>query len=134
MTLYAQGTSSVFDYSRKFKHYCDKLSAIGYPVDDTDKIHWFLYGLGASFEVFSTVIHNSKPAPSFRDLVVQAEGHELFLQTLYATTTPPVTFVSQQSRFSNNCGRDSSRGGNSRGFSNSGRGIGGRPPPHCQLC
>lgn len=90
--------------------------------------------MGASFETFSTAIRNSIPALSFRDLVAQVGGHELFLQTLYSTTTPPVAFVSQQSRFSNNHGRGNSRGGNSRGFSNSGRGRGGHRPPHCQLC
>ncbi|KAI3514490.1 hypothetical protein L1887_12931 [Cichorium endivia] len=129
-----KGTDSVSDYSRKFKNYCDKLSAIGYPVDDMDKLHWFLCGLGASFETFSTAIRTSKPAPIFRDLVAQAEGHELFLQTLHATTTPPVAFVSQQNRSTNNRGRGSPRGGNSRGSNASGRGRGGRRSPHCQLC
>ena len=36
----------------KFKALCDQLSAIGQPVDESDKLHWFLCGLGASFVTF----------------------------------------------------------------------------------
>lgn len=41
-----RGDLSVEDYGRKFKALCDELSAIGRPVDDADKEHWFLRGLG----------------------------------------------------------------------------------------
>lgn len=132
-----KGTSSVSDYGEKFKTTCDKLAAIRHSVADMDKIHWFLCGLGASFETFSTAIRTSKPAPSFSDLLAQTKGHELFLQSLHDTSTPPVAFVSQQTRFSNSRGRGQqpySRGSGTHGLSNSGRGCGGCRPPHCQLC
>lgn len=45
-------TTSVSDFGRRFKTLCDKLAAIGNPVADIDKVHWFLCGLGASFETF----------------------------------------------------------------------------------
>lgn len=77
-----KGTFSVSDYSRKFKHSCGKISAIGCPVDDMDKLHWFLCGLGASFETFSNDIRTSKPAPSFHDLVLKPKGMSYFFKLL----------------------------------------------------
>lgn len=131
-----KGNTSVSNFGRKFKLVCDKLAAIGQPVDDMDKIHWFLYGLGSSFETFSTAIRTSKPSPVFRDLLSQAENHELFLQSIHGSSTPTVAFISQ-TRNSNTQGRSSyyPHGRGSRGNSNNGgRGRGGRRPPHCQLC
>ncbi|XP_076918808.1 uncharacterized protein LOC143579360 [Bidens hawaiensis] len=50
-----KGTSLVTDYSRKFKSICDQLAAIGQPVLELDKFHWFLCGLGPAFENFSVL-------------------------------------------------------------------------------
>nr|GEU38958.1 putative zinc finger, CCHC-type [Tanacetum cinerariifolium] len=111
---------------RIFKALCDQLSAIGQPVDESDKLHWFFYGLGASFKTFSTAIRASKPHPSFRDLVSQAESHEPFLTSLHgSTSTSPIAFVTNHSQPSY-----TSRG---RGQSSCGGGR-GRRTPHCQLC
>ncbi|GKD94219.1 putative RNA-directed DNA polymerase [Tanacetum coccineum] len=63
----SKGTSTVSDYGRQFKGICDKLAAIGQPVDEMDKLHWFVCGLGASFETFSTApepIHEPDSTPS----------------------------------------------------------------------
>lgn len=121
-----KGTYSVPEYSRKFKVICDQLSAIAQPVEDIDKLHWYLCGLGPSFETFSTAIRTTKPPPIFCDLVAQVEAHEIFLQSLHGSSTPPAAFISQNSRFNNNNnnrgrGQTPSRGGY-RGASNSGRG------------
>lgn len=141
-----KGTLSVSDYGRKFKSLCDQLAAIGHPVDDLDKSHWFLCGLGPSFETFSTAQRAIKPRPSFRDLLSQAEGHDLFLKSMHGSSTPQAAFVAEQPRGSlNSSGRrfsPSSRGRQStgRGGFSSGRGGfsggrgRGRRPPHCQLC
>lgn len=51
-----KGNTSVLEYGRKFKLICDQLSAIGHLVSDADKTHWFLCGLGSTFENFSTAI------------------------------------------------------------------------------
>nr|GEY88124.1 RNA-directed DNA polymerase, eukaryota [Tanacetum cinerariifolium] len=77
-----KGSSTVVEFAWKFKTICDQLNAIGHPLDDTDKSHWFLCGLGSSFETFSTTQRLIRPRPSFRDIVSQAESHELFLQTV----------------------------------------------------
>ncbi|GJW87960.1 RNA-directed DNA polymerase [Tanacetum coccineum] len=107
------------------------LSAIGHPVVEIDKLHWFLCGLGPSYETFSTAIRATKPAPMFRDLVTQAESHELFLQSLHGTPTPPAVFHVETTN------TDSAQGGgrSNRGNHSRGRGRGhNRRPPHCQLC
>ncbi|KAF5757374.1 putative RNA-directed DNA polymerase [Helianthus annuus] len=131
-----KGTSSVTEFSRRFNILCEQLAAIGHPVVETEKLHWFLRGLGPSYEVFSTAIRAIKPAPPFRDLVAQAENHELFSLSLHGNTTPPAAFHAQQNRGSSTQGRGrgfSSRGNYSRGSHGKGRGQ-NRRPPHCQLC
>ncbi|KAJ0545404.1 putative RNA-directed DNA polymerase [Helianthus annuus] len=127
-----KGTSSVTDFSRKFKLLCEQLPAIGHPVAETDKLHWFLLGLGPSYESFSIIIRNIKPAPLFRDLVAQVESHELFTQNLHGTTTPPAAFHVQGKRDSSLQSRSLSsyRGSSSRGR---GRSKNNRQP-RCQLC
>ncbi|GKE47260.1 retrovirus-related pol polyprotein from transposon TNT 1-94, partial [Tanacetum coccineum] len=70
-------------HGRQFKGICDKLAAIGQPVDEMDKLHWFVCGLGASFETFSTAIRTTKPFTTFCDLLSQAESHEMFLKSLH---------------------------------------------------
>lgn len=44
-----QGDQVVADFSKKFKNLCDQLAAMGHAIDATDKLHWFLRGLGESF-------------------------------------------------------------------------------------
>ncbi|KAJ9561510.1 hypothetical protein OSB04_006670 [Centaurea solstitialis] len=124
----SKGSSSVSEFGRKFRTICDQLSAIGHPVEDSDKVHWFLCGLGASFETFSTTIRASRTPLNFRDLLAQAEGHELFMRSIHGSTIPPVAFnvQSNASHFYRGRGRGgrSPRGGRGRG----------RRSPHCQLC
>ena len=131
----SKGTSSVSDFSRRFRNLCEQLAAIGHPVAEIDKLHWFLCGLGPSYEVFSTALRATKPAPLFRDLVAQAESHEMFLKSLHGTTPPPAAFHVQNQRESSTPSRGrgfSSRGNYSRGTV--AKGLGNRRPPHCQLC
>lgn len=90
-----KGNSTVAEFGRKFKSICDQLAAIGHPVDESDKVHWFLCGLGASFESFSTAIRASRSHLNLRDLISQAEGHELFLRSLHGSGTPLVAFNTQ---------------------------------------
>ncbi|GJY03872.1 putative RNA-directed DNA polymerase [Tanacetum coccineum] len=118
----------------------DQLSVIGHPVDATDQVHWFLYGLGLTFETFSTSVHSSRPQPTFSDLLARAESHEFFIKALHGSSPPTVAFSaqsSQQKYGSNSLTRGrrnyNNRGGyeNSRGNYNNQR---GRRPPYCQLC
>nr|GEY47203.1 hypothetical protein [Tanacetum cinerariifolium] len=126
-----KGTSSVPEYGRKFKALCDQL--VGQPVADVDKNHWFLCGLGPSFETFFTAQRTVKPRPSFRDLLSQAEGHELFIKSVHGSSSFPATtvaFVAESGRSSSSSGCGfSPRGG--RGGRSGGHGR-GRRPPYCQ--
>ena len=47
------GTLPVTAYARVFKALCHQLHAISRPFDGTDKVHWFLHGLGPDFSSFS---------------------------------------------------------------------------------
>ena len=58
-----KGNSTVSEFSRKFKTICDQLQAIGHPLPEDDKYHWFLCGLGSSFETFSTTQRLITPRP-----------------------------------------------------------------------
>ncbi|RVW37367.1 hypothetical protein CK203_087703 [Vitis vinifera] len=43
-----QGSKSVAEFSRLLKGFCDQLATIGRPIDDLDKVHWFLRVLACS--------------------------------------------------------------------------------------
>lgn len=98
-------------------------------MEETDKTHWFLCGLGASFENFSTAIRASGTVFGFRDLLARVEGHEIFLKSINYDTTPSVAFSVGATPSS---GSNGGRGRGGRSF-RGGRGR-GRRPPHCQLC
>ena len=53
LQLIKSATHPVTAYARAFKALCDQLHAIGHPIDGTDKVHWFLHGLGPDFSSFS---------------------------------------------------------------------------------
>ncbi|KAG6750920.1 hypothetical protein POTOM_045435 [Populus tomentosa] len=46
LQLMQPGSKSVADFSHLFKGLYDQLAAIGRPIDDLDKFHWFLRALG----------------------------------------------------------------------------------------
>ena len=82
LKLIKRGTRSVTEYSRSFKALCDQLIAMGRSVDDIDKVHWFLRGLGADFAHFSTAQMSLTPLPTFKDLVPKAESFDIFQKSL----------------------------------------------------
>ncbi|XP_022033732.1 uncharacterized protein LOC110935668 [Helianthus annuus] len=128
LRLISKGTSTVADFGRRFKHIVDQLTAVGQPVDDAEKSHLFLRGLGPGFEMFSTATRTVKPLPSLRDIITQAESYEQFHSSIHGTGTPPVAFNANRGRGNRSGGRGY------RGSASGGRGRGSRRPPHCQLC
>ena len=54
LQLMKRCTKPVAEYARAFKKICDQLHAIGRPVEDIDKVHWFLRELDTKFSAFST--------------------------------------------------------------------------------
>ncbi|GJT08980.1 retrovirus-related pol polyprotein from transposon RE1 [Tanacetum coccineum] len=131
-----KGTSTISEFSNKFKTICDQLQAISQPLPDDDKSHWFLCGLGSSFETFSTTQRLITPCPKFHDLVSQAKSHEMFLQSISDSFVAPVAFnTTHRSSIDSSRGRGSIRDRSLyHGSFNRGRGRGTRRPPHCQLC
>lgn len=89
------GNLTICKFGRRFKNMCNQLSSIGQPVDESNKTHWFLCGLKAIFETFSTAFRASLVPPIFRDLLAQADGHEMFLQSIHGSSSH-VDFASQQ--------------------------------------
>ncbi|KAJ0799808.1 putative RNA-directed DNA polymerase transcription factor Lambda-DB family [Helianthus annuus] len=143
-----KGEKSVAEFGRAFKAICDQLSAIGHPVDSMDQLHWFLCGLGTSFESFSTTTRSVRPIPNFVDLLASAESHEMFMKNLHGSVdTPTVAFTaqtgpqrpntfgssyrpqrSQQAQFRPNRPTFNNYRGSNRQFGRQSR------PPTCQLC
>jgi hypothetical protein len=85
-----RATRSVTDIARVFKGFCDQLHTIGRPVDNTDKVHWFLCGFGAKFSSFSSAQMALAPLPSFVDLVSRAKSFELFQKSFEPVASPTV--------------------------------------------
>ncbi|KAL5763026.1 hypothetical protein ACOSP7_019290 [Xanthoceras sorbifolium] len=82
LQLMKRGTRSVTVYARAFKALCDQLHAIGRPIEDTDKVRWFLRGLGTDFSSFSTAQMTQAYLLRFSDLVSKVESFELFQKSL----------------------------------------------------
>lgn len=119
---------------------------MGRPVDDLDKLHWFLRGLGPTFTSFGASQLAMCPFPTFRDLVSAAKGFELYVNVVEVVPTQ-AAFYSTATRSSQQSHARSSPGGrgspSSRGRGNAGsgcsqpsqgRGGGGRQPIRCQIC
>ena len=78
LQLMQWGSKFVAEFSRLFKGICDQLAAIGRPIDDLDKVHWFLQALGPDYKIFSNTMLSQLPLPSFADIVPKALSHDIF--------------------------------------------------------
>ncbi|KAG6387833.1 hypothetical protein SASPL_153027 [Salvia splendens] len=127
-----KGSRSVSEFGRDFKLVCDQLSAIGQSVDETDKIHVFMKGLGSDFSSFSATHMAMSLLPSFSDLLNNAEAWDMFQQTLEPNMSSPAAFTTHTySQSSNN----QMSGGRGSGPKKSGRGgFSQKRQPHSQIC
>ncbi|KAF5470482.1 hypothetical protein F2P56_010995 [Juglans regia] len=108
-----------------------QLSAIGKPVDDTDKVYWFLRGLGSDYKIFSTSMLSQLPLPSFANLVSKALSHELFSRSLHGDSSSQSTLVAQRGSSSSSA----SSGCPKPGFSSSAfENFSKTPGITCQWC
>lgn len=82
LQLMQRGSHGVAEYARSFRSLCDQLSAIGKLVDDTNKVHWFLRGLGSILKKISTSMLSQIPLSSFANLVPKALSYELFSRSI----------------------------------------------------
>ncbi|KAJ0017559.1 hypothetical protein Pint_12202 [Pistacia integerrima] len=139
LQLIKRGTRSVTEYSRSFKALCDQLTAMGCSVDDTDKVHWYLRGLGTDFANFSTAQMSLTPLPTFKDLVPKAESFEIFQKSLgssspissraFIATTCLFLHLGVVVRPKSRRSRSGHNGGHGHG-----RGQRGSYTPRCQIC
>jgi len=87
--LMKHGSHSISEYSQIFKAHCDQLSAMGRPVEDTNKVYWYLRGLGHKFSTFSITQLSLTPIPSFKDIVPKAKSFDLFSKFIDHNTGVP---------------------------------------------
>jgi hypothetical protein len=125
---------TIVEYSHEFKSVCDQLATMGCPVDDLDKIHWYLRGLGSSFSTFSTTQLSLSSLPSFTEIVPMAESYENFVKSLElpSTGSTSAAFTASCSNKSASArgGGHASRGSRSRGGNRYQR----NRPIRCQIC
>lgn len=105
-------------FSCDFKAICNQLVAMGRPVDDLKKLHWYLHGLSSSFSTFSTTQLPLSPFPIFD------ECYEIFVRSLESTPPSGSTIVAFTTFHSFKPG--SNLGGHGEGRSSGGCGRGGR--------
>ncbi|KZV45703.1 hypothetical protein F511_26729 [Dorcoceras hygrometricum] len=143
LQLMKKGNRTVSGYGRQFKSLCDQLAAIGRPVDETDKAHWFLHGLGSSFSSFSAAQMALTPLPIFQDLLSKVESFSLFQDSLDTSRASSVAFYGQRRRSGpaphqsalSSSSRGRGNGGGNCSLNTRGRGRGNnRHPPECQIC
>jgi len=142
LQLMKRGTRPVTVYARAFKVLCDQLHAIGRPVDETNKVHWFLRGLEPDFSTFSTAHMAQTLLLCLSDLVSKAESFEIFQKSLETLAPPVAAFTTNRSSSHHGCSsfrQNHSRGyGSSSNSSHSGQSRThtnkGRRPPRCQIC
>ena len=88
-----RGTKPIAEYARTFKIICDQLHVIDRPVEDIDKVHWFLHGFDTDFSIFFTTQMALTTLPCFVYLVSKVENFELFQQSLEFSNSTTTTFT-----------------------------------------
>ncbi|KAF8414003.1 hypothetical protein HHK36_002001 [Tetracentron sinense] len=102
LQLMQRGSQSIAEFSRTFKGLSDQLAAIGRPIDDTDKVHWYLRALGPDYKIFSTTMMSQLPLPSFAEIVPKALSHEIFELLVSHSSSNSAYFVQQTSKATGN--------------------------------
>lgn len=83
----------VTGHARAFKALCNQLHAIGRPIDDVDKVHWFLRSLGYDVDSFSTTQMALTPLPNVANLVSKVKSFEIFQKSLKPPTAADAVFT-----------------------------------------
>lgn len=63
-----RGSQSIQDYLTKLKNIFDQLAIIQQPLDEVDKTHYVLNGLGGEYKMFVTYVISHPPLLKFNDL------------------------------------------------------------------
>jgi len=110
---------------------------MGRPFEDTDKVHWYLRGLGHEFSTFSITQLSLTPIPSFKDIVPKVESFDLFSKSIDYITGVPAYVANFSPAPSNRYGNSNNyqhkyKGGPSKGGNHSKQQY--KHPPRCQIC
>ena len=130
LQLIQQGSKSIAEFSRLFKGLCDQLTAIGRPIDNLDKVHWFLRALGPDYKIFSTTMLSQLPLPSFADIIPKALSHEIFEQSMYQQSIN-LGFYAQRN---NSTRPKSTKSGKPKPSTASASKSSPSSPDYCQIC
>ncbi|KAH9793669.1 retrovirus-related pol polyprotein from transposon RE1 [Citrus sinensis] len=71
-----KGSSKLDEFLKKFKGLCDKLAAIGKPMNDDDKIFQIARALGPKYADFKTAMLTKPPYPSLKKFINALQNHE----------------------------------------------------------
>ncbi|KAL6335523.1 hypothetical protein AAG906_030651 [Vitis piasezkii] len=130
LQLMQRGSHPIAEFSCTFKGLCDQLATVDCPIDDTNKVHWYLRALGPDYKIFSTTMMSQLPLPSFAEIVLKALSHEIFERSISHSSSNSAYYVQQTSKFvgakkwKNRPPTSSSSSTNSKSSST----------VHCQLC
>lgn len=72
----SKGSLSLDEYILKFKELCDKLSAIGNPLSDVDKVFQISKGLGNKYKEFRIAVLSKPPYPSFNQFIMSLQNFD----------------------------------------------------------
>ena len=132
------GSRIIFEYSRVLKTNYDQLLVMRCPVEDTDKVHWYLRGLGHKFSSFFTTQLSLTLIPSFKDIVPEAESFDLFSKSIDHNTGGLSAYMAHSSSASSNQharptnNQNKYKGGQSKGGNRGKQQY--KRPPLCQIC
>ena len=93
LQLMQRGSQSIAEFSHTFKGLCDQLVAIGCPIDDTYKVHWYLRALRPDYKIFSTTMMSHLLLPSFAEIVPKALSHEIFERSISHSSSNSAYYV-----------------------------------------
>ncbi|KAL9432356.1 hypothetical protein AB3S75_027393 [Citrus x aurantiifolia] len=71
-----KGSSKLDEFLKKFKGLCDKLAAIGKPMNDDDKIFQIARALGPKYADFKTAMLTKPLYPSLKQFINALQNHE----------------------------------------------------------
>jgi hypothetical protein len=93
LQLMQRGSQSIAEFSRVFKGLCDQLAAIGRPIDDTYKVHWYLRAMTPDYKIFSTIMISQFSLPSFSEIVPKALSNEIFTKSVSHSQSTSVYYT-----------------------------------------
>ena len=97
LQLMQRGSKSVAEFSRLFNGLFCQLATIGWPINDLDKVHWFLRALDPDYKIFSTTMLSQFPLPSFVDIIPKALSHEIFEKSMHQQSTNSAIYTQRHS-------------------------------------